>query len=323
MLVVWRRRRFRPRPLLLEWVRDTARCIYALPEPLMCVGAMNLSVIDYEPLARRFTRHLRHASRSEHAMRECVENTQAVTQVRSQKRNRGDQAADMLLETLDNLGVTRTPGQKHFHRQFFCACLPHIYGSESFENDRERILARYGFSEVRFEVLVVCPRRWGKTFGVSMFVAALLWCVPEIWISIFSTGQRASSSLLELVSKWIAHLSDGENKILARNIEKLYVKGDHAADVRKCYSYPSSVQARVPSLGGFVFFSIFCFPCTAATQPQRREVLPFFSPVFFDPRRELRHRSHGPLHDRGAECLPHGGPPSRSERRRFSSPRGA
>jgi len=177
---------------------------------------MRYSAICYIALVDRFIGHLESKRQGSMRSRECSLRTTQVCELRSGKRTSADGIADFLLETLDNLGVVRTPGQKLFHREFFCACLPHIYGSEEFERDRERILRRFGFERIRYEVLVVCPRRWGKTYGVSMFMAALLWCVPDMWISIFSTGQRASTSMLELIYKWIANLSDADYTLVPR-----------------------------------------------------------------------------------------------------------
>ena len=201
-----------------------------------------LQVIDYYTIANRFYTQIESREYQDVSCRECVKLVDSVSTMGTNKRNRGDEAADSLLDVLDKMGVTRTPGQKRFHREFMNACLPHIYGSDNFDNDRERILARYGFADVKFEVLVCCPRRWGKTYSVALFIAGLLWTVPDIWVSIFSTGQRASTSLLELIAKFIAVLSDGENRVLAKNKELIYVRGENAADIRKAYSYPSSVQ---------------------------------------------------------------------------------
>lgn len=136
----------------------------------------SMRFVDYRPVARSLRERLDRDARAQVARRVCTPRSDAALQHCSAKRSMGDVHADSVLETLDMLGVTRTPGQKLFHQSFFNAVLPHIYGSDQFEQDRERILSRYGFSEVRYEVLVICPRRWGKTYGVSMFLAALLWC---------------------------------------------------------------------------------------------------------------------------------------------------
>lgn len=95
------------------------------------------------------------------------------------------------------------------------------------------------------------PRRFGKTTSVAMFCAALLYCVPDMWISCFSTGQRASSSLLDLVAKFVCTREDGEGRILKKNQEQLFLKGSNAADVRRMFSYPSSVGG-LKGVGGKV-----------------------------------------------------------------------
>lgn len=224
-----------------------------------------LRAVDYLCVAKRFEQHLQRLKNENIVSRECVTRLAASLEPKRNKRNRGDAVCEELFETLDKFGVTRTPGQKKFHLEFFKACLPHIYGSDIFENDRERILRKFGFTDIRYEVLVVCPRRWGKTYSVAMFIAAMAWTVPDMWISIFSTGQRASTSLLELVSKFLAVVGNGtENRILSKNNERLYVRGTNAADIRKVYSYPSSVQVCVS-------FSLLFFYCIQRTNDGRMD----------------------------------------------------
>lgn len=121
--------------------------------------------IDYRPVARSLRERLQRDARTQIDRRVCTPRTDAALQHSSAKRCLGDVYADAVLETLDNLGVTRTPGQKLFHQSFFNAVLPHIYGSDQFEQDRERILSRYGFQKVRYEVLVICPRRCAARRG--------------------------------------------------------------------------------------------------------------------------------------------------------------
>ena len=92
---------------------------------------------------------------------------------------------------------------------------------------------------------MVTPRRWGKTYSVSMFAAALLWYTETMWISCFSTGQRASSSLLDKVGDFMAELPGYQDRLLKKNQEQLFIKGNKGGDVRRFYSYPSSVAVRI------------------------------------------------------------------------------
>ena len=158
----------------------------------------------------------------------------------------------LLERTLDGFpGMARLGAQKRFHRAFTAACLPIIYGHQDFEKHRDRILATAGLERVETEVLICTPRRWGKTTSVAMFCAALLCSVEDMWISCFSTGQRASTSLLDLVAKLVRSLPGGASRILKKNQEQLFLRGSSAADTRRMFSYPSSVSG-LKGVGGKV-----------------------------------------------------------------------
>lgn len=175
---------------------------------------------------------------------------------RSGARVRGDEHLRDLKMYLDSFGMERTVSQRRFHEAFLCATLPHIYGSGDFERHRTRILKENKIDKPVYEVLIVTPRRWGKTTSVAMFVAALLLSTADMWISVFSTGQRASSSLLEAVYKMVCAVPDGSSRILRRNQEQLYIKGTDPGDVRRMFSYPSSVQGTFDRAVAFVFCEI-------------------------------------------------------------------
>ncbi|KAK3263902.1 hypothetical protein CYMTET_14290 [Cymbomonas tetramitiformis] len=177
----------------------------------------------------------------------------------------GDAYVRELCRMLDVMGLERTTSQKTFHKAFLRATLAHIYGSADFERHRTRILSRYGISAPQYEVLIVTPRRWGKTTSVGMFVAAPLLSTPEMWVSIFSTGQRASSGLLDMVYKMVCAVPGGSARVARKNQEQLFIKGDEVSDVRRLYSYPSSVQGVVATTprSRLEFLAVFSFQCTA------------------------------------------------------------
>lgn len=83
-----------------------------------------LAAIDYRPVFDKYIRHKEIEARREVDRRACVTRVERVLAIGANKRTNSDAVADSVLETLDNLGVVRTPGQKRFHREFFCACLP-------------------------------------------------------------------------------------------------------------------------------------------------------------------------------------------------------
>ena len=153
----------------------------------------------------------------------------------------GDVYIQQIEQILDGFeGYVRSQSQKDFHKSFIDAVLPHIYGAD-FEKYRERILHERKVDNHQSEILVCCPRRFGKTTSVSMFIAALLYVIPDTWISCFSTGQRASTTLLDQAAKFLLTLPKSKDRILKKNSEQLFVKGVDGSDIRRFHSFPSSV----------------------------------------------------------------------------------
>lgn len=91
------------------------------------------SAVDYSPMIDKFISHRERHEGAAIRARRCDRLVDSVTNIENRKRSNADSVADSVLETLDMLGVVRTPGQKQFHMAFFNACLPHIYGSDVFE----------------------------------------------------------------------------------------------------------------------------------------------------------------------------------------------
>jgi len=69
--------------------------------------------------------------------------------------------------------------------------------------------------------LISTPRRWGKTTSVGIFVASVLFSVPNSWISVYSTGRRASKALSDLVYKFVMVLEETAGYTKTRVIVKV------------------------------------------------------------------------------------------------------
>lgn len=134
----------------------------------------------------------------------------------------GDKRLATLRWTLNNLGLTRSSDQVIFHDQFTQACLPLLFGDE-WNNHSVRIMQQENLTEISPEVLIMTPRRWGKSVSVSMFVLAMLLSCPGIRIAVFSTGRRASNNLMEMVMKYLKNVPDGESRIVKTNSEQLFI----------------------------------------------------------------------------------------------------
>ena len=100
------------------------------------------------------------------------------------------------------LRLLTPPPQEHqneLHDQFLRAALPKIYGDE-WSMVATQMAIKYGVTKIEKEILVVMPRRWGKTVAVAMFAAACLLCIPDTSIIIFSTGQRTAALLMRSIN---------------------------------------------------------------------------------------------------------------------------
>lgn len=163
---------------------------------------------------------------------------------------RGDATLARLYEALDSCGLQRTSTQRFFHKCFVQSILPWVYGKAEFAKYKDRILQESGIHPDKYNqyTLISTPRRWGKTTSVAIFVASALFSVPEIWISVYSTGRRASKALSDLVHKFIKRLEEKagmkKSRVLVKNTEELFYGGDVGSDVRQLFSYPATVQVR-------------------------------------------------------------------------------
>ena len=158
----------------------------------------------------------------------------------------GDEIMKELRKTLkffdeggNEYGVKRSKHQKQFHEAFLGACARRIYKNE-YKANYMRIMEENNWDEIKQEVLVCCPRRFGKTYAVNMFIAAVLWCVPEIEVLVFSPGKRQSVMILECVKKMLKMLDASGSRIIKSNQELLWVKGRNKDDIRKLSAFPAN-----------------------------------------------------------------------------------
>ena len=82
------------------------------------------------------------------------------------------------LASLDTQEWERSFHQRLFHDHFIRACAKIFWKTEpkgEFARCHEKILQTNGWDNIRQEVLVSTPRRFGKTISVSMFAAAMLY----------------------------------------------------------------------------------------------------------------------------------------------------
>jgi len=151
------------------------------------------------------------------------------------------------LNKLDGMGFMRSAHQREFHESFIGACLPQIYGKD-LHRLLPQILRENNLEEIHQEIMVCCPRRWGKTMAVALFAAAYLWSQPDAEILIYSISKRTSTMLMAKVYNILMCLSGGPHVVRTHNQEELEIVNAHGGS-SVCRCYPSS-----PKISNLFFF---------------------------------------------------------------------
>lgn len=160
------------------------------------------------------------------------------------QRSSGDGRLAALRDALSHMDTEypRSVHQRQFHDAFTASCIRNIY-KEEYSANHLRILEENGWAECRQEVFICCPRRFGKTFAVAMYVAAYAWSQPNQRVCIFSPSRRQSKMLLDQIKKFVCMFTGANDAIKKYNQEELHLQGgDDVNDIRVVCSYPSKVS---------------------------------------------------------------------------------
>lgn len=175
----------------------------------------------------------------------------------------GDRRLKEFNEILDSFRWQRTAAQIMFHdlftnavlRYIFCLFYSHrllththrqIYGVE-WEANAVRVMREQGMKKLHTEVMVMTPRRYGKTVSVAMWVVAALLMIPGVEIGIFSTGQRASTSLMAMAYGFLQEIPGAERRVVKSTDKDLFVSPDPLPDGMSMKSSLAQKMARLPT----------------------------------------------------------------------------
>ena len=145
------------------------------------------------------------------------------------------------------LGIRWGEDQVRVFNAFVFSCLPLIYGNGWAEN-KARVLSEWNAQRECPYTVVSMARRNGKTFVTSGTVVALLLCVPNIKVAIFSTCKRTSVMMMSAAVDMLdqafergTHCNKQDFIQVARNTETIIFEGpDRTKRVLGCF--PGSVR---------------------------------------------------------------------------------
>lgn len=173
---------------------------------------------------------------------------QLAAQLRTLKLRQGDTLVAKVKECFHNgLGIRWGDNQIKIFNAFLAACLPFIYG-DTWPEEKARVFKEWGLERERMYCLVNMARRNGKTFVTAGTTAALLLCVPNMKIAIFSTCKRTSQMMLTAAMDMIekafelgTHVNREDFITVTRNMESVIFEGPDRTK-RQLGSFPGSVR---------------------------------------------------------------------------------
>ena len=139
---------------------------------------------------------------------------------------------------LDAFGYRRSEVQKQTHEYIIVSSARKIFEKE-WATQFGSIMKSLNIHSIKVGVIMICPRRFGKTWAIAMFCAAYLRWVPNCEIAVFATGIRMSTKLQMAALQFLLKIKGIENFITKKTNETLELTFG-PGDKRIMCSYPSS-----------------------------------------------------------------------------------
>ena len=173
---------------------------------------------------------------------------QLEKRLQTSAERKGDELVQKVKDLFHNgMGIKWGDDQIRVFQAFLASCLPLIYGS-TWAEEKTRVLEEWGLKRENMFSLVNMARRNGKTFVTSGTAAALLLCVPNIKLAIFSTCKRTSQMMMEAIMEMLerafergTHVSREDFVLVMKNTEAVCFKGPDGTK-RLLSSLPGSVR---------------------------------------------------------------------------------
>lgn len=124
--------------------------------------------------------------------------------------------------------ITLDPIQVEFIDKF-CQSVASLVHKTDWAQCEYRFLKKHGLHRVTNNAMCLAPRRFGKTWAVVIFLAALLWTCPGIEIGVFSISQDISNEIVQWVRVFLSKMPNAQNRICNHSKGELQVCGEEAA----------------------------------------------------------------------------------------------
>jgi hypothetical protein len=146
---------------------------------------------------------------------------------------------------LNSFAYERHVFQREFH-DIITKALAELIVGEDWNIIGPRLMQKRSWKKRSKCAMAMAPRRFGKSVSIAMIVVAFAIVKKGSTQSIFSTGRRASSNLLEICKKFAIEVG----AVIERdNMEELWIVHDDKS-ISKIFSYPANAKV-------FIFFSFY------------------------------------------------------------------
>lgn len=150
----------------------------------------------------------------------------------------------------------RFPFQVKLHDQILRATLKQTLGDD-YERSVDRVCHEHGWAGPKRNLFAIASRRSGKTTATASMVAALLICIPNIQIVVYSVALRTAQEFVRLTERYIQMSSVGKDMIKnPGGSETLILNGRTLGDMRRIRSFPSGGNAKNVSTSTRIFSSL-------------------------------------------------------------------
>jgi hypothetical protein len=157
----------------------------------------------------------------------------------------GEERFDRVVAMFETVNSTRSEWQRRLHMEMLRAVLFQVLGRD-YDSHVKRVCERMGWQGPHQELMIIASRRSGKTVGTAIFAAAVLLCVPNIEIVIFSLSKRQSDKMLALIAKFVLGTELGQAMLSRLSVERLELRGNEGpTDTRIALAFPGRSDVRM------------------------------------------------------------------------------
>lgn len=162
------------------------------------------------------------------------------------KEETGDDRCKRVLSEVLSYVEEWSDNQMFFIHLMMMTAASWIYGEE-LKYNKFNILMKNGWPKLCEFLMILAPRREGKTYCVAAFAAAMLVSIPKIKVYVYSNGKRASTAMGGVIKNFLEMSKKKRNfNYLENNQETVSIYGltnaRNQSDLRVLKLFPSKSE---------------------------------------------------------------------------------